>query len=100
MPTWDASQYLRFDTERSRPCRDLVDRIRLDDPQRIIDLGCGPGNSTAILAERWPQAALTGLDRSPDMIAATAALPFAANVHWQAEDISAWSQGNTIFDLV
>jgi trans-aconitate 2-methyltransferase len=52
MPTWDANQYLKFVGERTQPAKDLVGRIRLE-PQRIIDLGCGPGNSTEILAERW-----------------------------------------------
>ena len=70
MPTWDAEQYLRFDDERTRPCRELAARISTAVPDRVIDLGCGPGNSTAVLAERWPEAELTGLDSSPEMIAA------------------------------
>ncbi len=73
MPTWDANQYLRFNDERTRPCRDLATRIAIPAPRRVIDLGCGPGNSTAVLAERWPQAQLTGLDSSSDMIAAARA---------------------------
>jgi trans-aconitate 2-methyltransferase len=68
MPTWDANQYLKFANERTQPARDLVSRINLE-PQSIIDLGCGPGNSTEILAERWGNAALTGLDSSPEMLA-------------------------------
>jgi trans-aconitate 2-methyltransferase len=67
MPTWDANQYLKFASERTQPARDLVARIHLE-PQRIIDLGCGPGNSTEILAERWGNAELTGLDSSPQML--------------------------------
>ena len=70
MPTWNAEQYLRFNDQRTRPCRELAARIAVANPARLIDLGCGPGNSTAVLAERWPQAALTGLDSSPEMIAA------------------------------
>ena len=50
MPTWNPNQYLKFDDERTRPCRDLVARIPPQNPQRIIDLGCGPGNSTQVLA--------------------------------------------------
>lgn len=70
MPTWNAAQYLRFAEERTRPCRDLVNALHLPSPRRIIDLGCGPGNSTAVLAERWPEADLCGLDSSEEMVAA------------------------------
>ena len=69
MPTWQPAQYLKFAAERTRPCRDLVASINHPYPRRIIDLGCGPGNSTEVLAERWPEATLTGLDDSPEMIA-------------------------------
>ena len=68
MPDWNAGQYLRFAGERTRPCRDLAARVEAD-PRSVIDLGCGPGNSTAVLAERWPEADLTGLDSSEDMLA-------------------------------
>ncbi|MBK9263695.1 MAG: trans-aconitate 2-methyltransferase [Polyangiaceae bacterium] len=68
MPTWNAGQYLRFDSERTRPCRDLVASIELASVKRIVDLGCGPGNSTAVLAERFPDADICGLDSSPEMI--------------------------------
>src|SRR4051812_18410502 len=60
MPTWGPEQYLRFEEERTRPCRDLVGRIPLDDALSVIDLGCGPGNSTAVLGELWPRAKITG----------------------------------------
>ncbi len=99
MPTWDASQYLQFNDERTRPCRELVSRIAVAAPQRVIDLGCGPGNSTAVLAQRWPQAELTGLDSSPEMIAAASnAEP---HHHWQVGDIATWAdeQGDS-FEVV
>jgi trans-aconitate 2-methyltransferase len=70
MPTWNAGQYLRFADERTRPCRDLVAAVDLVAPRRIADLGCGPGNSTAVLAERWPEAEILGVDSSEAMIAA------------------------------
>jgi trans-aconitate 2-methyltransferase len=65
---WNPSQYLKFGAERTRPALDLCERIP-GAPRSILDLGCGPGNSTAVLRERWPEAALAGLDSSPEMIA-------------------------------
>ncbi len=70
MPTWDSSQYLRFAGERTQPSIDLAARINLAAPARIVDLGCGPGNSTAGLGQRWPGAALCGVDNSAAMLAA------------------------------
>jgi trans-aconitate 2-methyltransferase len=69
MPSWDPGQYVKFLDERTRPSRDLCARIDLAAPARVLDLGCGPGNSTRVLAERWPGADLAGLDSSPEMIA-------------------------------
>ncbi len=82
-------QYLKFADERSRPCRDLIYRIMLESPQRIVDLGCGPGNSTAYLAGRWPAAEITGLDNSADMI--TAARSTYPKQRWIHADISSWN---------
>src|SRR5579864_6920548 len=99
MPTWDAEQYLRFNDQRTRPCRELAGRIAATNPGRVIDLGCGPGNSTAVLAERWPQAELTGLDSSPQMIAA--ARQANPRWDWRVEDIAAWAAHNRqTYDLV
>src|ERR1700744_5171924 len=97
MPTWDSQQYLRFADERTRPCRDLIQRIALSNPQRIIDLGCGPGNSAAALAERWPEAEVEGLDSSPEMIAAAQkAYPHQC---WSIGDVATWTAGAP-YDLV
>jgi trans-aconitate 2-methyltransferase len=65
---WDPGEYMRFGDERTRPSVDLVSRIAIDSPERVIDLGCGPGNSTRVLRERWPDARIVGMDSSADMI--------------------------------
>ena len=68
MSDWNPQQYLKFGDERTQPSIDLVARIKLERPGTIIDLGCGPGNSTRILRERWPDAETAGLDSSEEMI--------------------------------
>jgi trans-aconitate 2-methyltransferase len=65
---WDPHQYLRFEEERSRPFFDLVGRIGAASPVGVVDLGCGPGQLTATLKDRWPQADVLGIDSSPEMI--------------------------------
>jgi trans-aconitate 2-methyltransferase len=67
---WDAGHYLRFSDARTLPAVDLLSRIELAAPQRVIDLGCGPGNSTGLLLQRWPNAFVTGIDSSEDMLEA------------------------------
>lgn len=65
---WDPGQYLRYADERLRPFVELVQRIDAPAPARVVDLGCGPGNATALLAQRWPDAQILGVDNSPEMI--------------------------------
>jgi trans-aconitate 2-methyltransferase len=67
---WDPAQYLSFADERSRPFFDLTGRIAATAPGYVVDLGCGPGQLTAALARRWPDAAVDGIDSSAEMIAA------------------------------
>ncbi|POX65360.1 trans-aconitate methyltransferase [Streptomyces sp. Ru62] len=69
-PSWDPAQYLRHAGHRARPFADLLARIPAlpGDRPRIADLGCGPGNVTALLAGRWPTARITGYDNSPEML--------------------------------
>ena len=99
MPTWNPDLYLRFADERTRPCRDLVARVAIDSPQRIVDLGCGPGNSTQVLTERWPEANTIGLDSSNEMIAA--ARHDYPSQTWLCDDIVKWAVTDSQeFDVV
>lgn len=70
---WDPRQYGRYATERGRPFLDLLARVGAEHPRRVVDVGCGPGELTALLARRWPDARVDGLDTSPEMISAAAA---------------------------
>lgn len=70
MDTWNSKQYLKFAKERTQPSVDLVNRISLIDPLDILDVGCGPGNSTATLYAKYPNAAILGIDHSKEMIEA------------------------------
>ncbi|KUH82216.1 MULTISPECIES: trans-aconitate 2-methyltransferase [unclassified Mycobacterium] len=67
---WNAEVYLAFADQRGRPFFDLLSRVGADAPRRVADLGCGPGNLTVGLAQRWPRAAIDALDSSPEMVAA------------------------------
>jgi len=66
---WDPKTYLAFGAERTRPAADLLARVTLEQPRRVADLGCGPGNSTALLRARWPKAEIDAIDFAPEMLA-------------------------------
>jgi trans-aconitate 2-methyltransferase len=66
---WDPKTYLAFGAERTRPAADLLARVTLEQPRRVADLGCGPGNSTALLRARWPDAEIDAIDFAPQMLA-------------------------------
>jgi trans-aconitate 2-methyltransferase len=88
---------LRFADERTRPALDLLALIELAAPGRVVDLGCGPGNSTGLLRERWPEAAITGLDSSADMLAT--ARRDHAGIEFVVGDIATWAP-DARFDVV
>lgn len=86
---WNAAHYLRFGDERTRAAADLAARVKLESPRTIVDLGCGPGNSTQILRTRWPPAEITGVDNSPEMIAA--AQRSFPEQYWLLADLADWN---------
>ena len=68
MIDWNPDLYLKFGKERTLPSKDLISRIGLENPARILDIGCGSGNSTNELKKRWPNAEIIGIDNSSTMI--------------------------------
>ena len=86
---WDPDLYLKFSDHRLRPALELLGRVPSPAPQLIYDLGCGPGNITQIIAERWPDATIYGLDNSPQMLAQAAAI--STTIQWIEADIHSWS---------
>jgi trans-aconitate 2-methyltransferase len=106
MKEWQPEAYLKFADERARPALDLIARIPNRSPKLIHDLGCGPGNSTTLLASTFPGATLTGIDTSPAMIAkAKATLPAARFIvgdvtHWQPHPEADIVFSNALFQWV
>ena len=89
MHGWSPTQYLAFEDERTRPVRDLLAAVPTATARRVVDIGCGPGNSTEVLARRFPEAVVEGLDSSPAMLdAARARLP---GVRFTQADIRTWA---------
>jgi len=103
---WNPSLYLKFEDERTRPPRDLLAQVPLAQARRVVDVGCGPGNSTELLALRWPQAQVIGIDSSPSMVKqASERLPAA---RFEVADVASWQPpagtdlifGNAVFQWV
>lgn len=97
MEYWNAAHYLKFVDERTRAASDLVARIDVDRPRTIVDLGCGPGNSTQILKLRWPKSEVIGIDNSAEMI--EAAKQSFSDQSWKLADIAEWEPA-TATDVV
>ena len=86
--SWSAAQYTKFEDERTRPVRDLLAQVPNVDVGSAVDIGCGPGNSTELLATRFPNAKILGLDSSANMIeAARKRLP---HLEFEITDIASW----------
>ncbi|MBB5577622.1 MULTISPECIES: trans-aconitate 2-methyltransferase [Rhizobium] len=85
---WSPSQYLRFEDHRTRPAMDLLARVAAPNATRITDIGCGPGNSTELLIERFPLADILGMDSSPKMI--EAAGKRLSSCRFELADIASW----------
>jgi trans-aconitate 2-methyltransferase len=85
---WDPAQYLKFAGHRLRPAIDLLSRIDAEDPGEVYDLGAGAGNVTRLIKDRWPDAHVTGVDDSQEMLAKAAAA--APEITWQRADLAAW----------
>lgn len=97
MPQWDSGQYTKFINERTQPAYDLAARISHTNPKKIIDIGCGPGNSTEVLLQNWPEANISGFDSSPEMLAQAKASN--SSINWFESCVEEWSPSET-FDII
>jgi trans-aconitate 2-methyltransferase len=95
--TWDPDRYLAYADERGRPFVDLVARIEADRPRLVVDLGCGLGNLTGLLARRWPGAEVVGVDSSPEMVAAAEGIQ---GVRLEVGDLRTWAPPRPVDVLV
>ena len=85
--TWDPNLYLRFSDQRLRPALDLMARVPLENARTVYDLGCGAGNVTQLLHERWPRARMIGVDASREMLEKAKTI---SGVDWQQADLATW----------
>lgn len=95
--TWDPERYLAYADERGRPFVELLARVGARDSHSVVDLGCGPGNLTRLLAERWPSARVVGIDSSPEMVARGAGLP---GIELAVGDLRTWEPAGPVDVLV
>ena len=86
---WDPAQYLKFADHRLRPAIDLLGRIDAAAPREVYDLGAGAGNVTRLLKQRWPEARVTGVEESEEMLAKAATV--APEIGWQRADLASWT---------
>ncbi|WP_347059215.1 trans-aconitate 2-methyltransferase [Blastococcus sp. HT6-30] len=93
---WQPDTYLRFAGERARPFAALLSRVGAESPRRVVDLGCGEGALTASLARRWPAARVTGVDSSPEMLAAATAWALPGRVAFELGDVRDWAPAGPV----
>lgn len=98
MHTWDAERYLTYADERGRPFVELLSRVGADAPADVVDLGCGPGNLTGLLADRWPEARITGVDSSEAMI--DAARRDVPGISFEQADLRGWIKRGEQVDVL
>jgi trans-aconitate 2-methyltransferase len=96
---WDAEQYLKYSDERARPFFDLLARVRKDNVRRIADVGCGPGNLTKTLNERWPHAHVVGVDNSAEMLQQAKPVAIPGRLEFVLADAASWSSAQPL-DLI
>ena len=98
--SWDPSQYLKFAAPRERPALDLLARVPIGNPGRVYDLGCGTGNTTRLLQQRWPKARITGVDNSADMLAVARQASAETKTRYPLEyiqgDLAIWMPGDPV----
>lgn len=90
--TWDPTSYLTYSDERGRPFVDLIAAVHAERPERVVDLGCGPGNLTRLLADRWPNARIAGVDSSAEMVKRAVDDDVNHRIAWSVADIRDWVQ--------
>lgn len=97
---WDPQQYLQFEAERGRPFHDLLARVRADAPSYVVDLGCGPGNLTRTLADRWPGAEIKGIDSSVEMVERARRENAIDGVSFSVGDLRDWNPSRPVDVLI
>lgn len=97
---WDPVRYLEFAAERGRPFDDLLARVPVAAPAVVVDLGCGPGNLTRMLADRWPGAQVQGVDSSPEMVQCAVAEDTSDRLHFTVGDLRDWRPDEPVDVLV
>ncbi len=98
MKEWSSEQYLKFKQQRTQPAVDLVKRIADKNPRTVLDIGCGPGNSTSVLKKTFPEARIVGIDSSPEMIEKARAS--CADIEFRLCDITADLENLESYDVI